>query len=146
MEPVDHVEDDERARGGERSLPRRVREQEAADFCLLPEDAPAPLEVRADTFEDAPVAAVLADEHDRCAARCRRHERREHERPRVPNLQQPAADDQRSAQRDPAQHVLHALRAPVRRLRQEIRVQPAVRRLVHVVREEEREDDQRSRP
>ena len=47
---------------------------------------------------------------------------------------------------DPAQHVLHALRAAVQALVQDVRVEPAVGRLVHVVGEEEGQDDQRHRP
>ena len=46
----------------------------------------------------------------------------------------------------PAQQVLDSLRAAVLPLRQEIRVQAAVRRLVEVVREEEPEQDQRHQP
>jgi hypothetical protein len=64
----------------------------------------------------------------------------------VPDLEQETAAHERRAERDSAQHVLDPLRATVRRRRQQVRVQAAVRRLVDVIGEEEGEDDQRRRP
>ena len=141
VQPVDDVQDDERARRGERSLPRRVGDQEAPHLRLLDEDAPAALEVRADAFEHAAVSPVLRHQEDRRAARAGRDECGQHERRRMPDLEQEAAADERRTERDAAQHVLDPLRTPVRRRRQQVGIETAVRRLVHVVREEEREDD-----
>ena len=146
VQTVDDVEDDERPRGGKRPLPRCVREQEPPHLGFVAEDAPASPEIRANAFEDPPVAAVLADERDRGAARRRGDQCGEHERRRAPELEQEAAADERQSERCAAEDVLDALGAAEHRLRQEIGIQPAVRRLVHVVREEEREDDQRRRP
>ena len=145
-EPSGHVEDDERARRGERPLPGGVGDEKAAHLGLLPQDAPAALEVRRDALEHAAVPAVLAHEHDRGAAGSGRDEGCEQKWSRVPDLEQPAAPHERGAEGDSAQHVLHALRAAVGRLRQQVRIQAAIRRLIDVVREEECEDDQRRRP
>jgi len=53
---------------------------------------------------------------------------------------------ERSAERNPAEEMLNALRAAVDLLGQEIRVKAAVGRLVDVVGEEEREHEQGRRP
>ena len=146
MQPVEDVEHDEGARRCERSLPGGVRKEEAADLRLLAKDLPASFEVRTDSFEHAAVAAVLAHEEDRHGARRRRHERGQHERRGVPDLEQEAATHERRAQRDPTQDMLNPLRPPIRRGRQQVRIEAAVGRLVDVVREEERENDQRRLP
>src|SRR5262249_61902152 len=104
-ETLDDVEDDEGARGRERPLPRRVRNQKAPHLWLAGEDRPAPPEVRSDALEDAAVTAVLAHEDDGRAARTRGHERGEDERARGPHLQQPTAADERGAESNAAQHV-----------------------------------------
>ena len=146
VQPVQHVEDDERARRRERPFPRRVGEEKAAHFRFLTQDAPAPLEVRAHALEHAAVATVFTYEEDRRGAGRSRDERGQHERRGMPDLQQEPSADESGAERDPSQHVLDPLRAAIRRGRQQVRIQAAVRRLVDVVREEEREDDQRRRP
>jgi hypothetical protein len=64
----------------------------------------------------------------------------------VPDVEEQPAADQADADREPAEEVLHALRAAVLPLRQQVGVEAAVRRLVEVVREEEREQDQRHQP
>ena len=140
------VEDDEDPGGGERSLPRGVRGEEAPHVGLLAQDAPARREVGAEAAEDAPVAAVLADEDDHGSAGERRDDGREQERRRGPDVEQESPADERRAERDPPQHVLDALRAAEHPRRQEVGVEAAVRWLVDVVREEEREDDERRRP
>ena len=92
------------------------------------------------------MTTVLADQHDRNRTRRRRHEGRQDERRRMPHLEQESAADQRRAERDSPHDVLDPLRAPIGRRRQDVRVEPSVRRLVHVVREEERQHDERRRP
>ena len=65
------VQDGERAGAGERPLPRRVGREEGRDVAVRPEHAPGVRDVGPHTLEDAPVAAVLGDEHDRHEARAR---------------------------------------------------------------------------
>jgi hypothetical protein len=92
------------------------------------------------------VPAVLPQEEDRHAARGRPDHGGCEERERLPEVEEEAAADERRADRHASQHVLRALRGAVARLGQHIGIQAAIRRLVDVVREEEREDDQRGRP
>src|SRR2546421_9472305 len=82
------VEDDEDAGGGKRPFPGGVRGEEAADGGLLTEDAPARREVGPEAPEDAPVAAVLADEDDDGAAGKRRDDRRDEERSGRPDVEE----------------------------------------------------------
>ena len=140
------VEDDERPRAGKRPLPRRVRDQEATHVTVRGEDTPRVAEIRPDALEDTRLAAGLAYEDDRHRACTDDDERRDEERRRVPDVQEPGSADQRGAERDSAEQVLHALSAAVDSLGQQVRVEPAVRRLVDVVGEEEREHEQRRRP
>ena len=140
------IEHDERARACEGPLPRRVRDEECRDVPVLAEDAPRLGDVRADAFEDASVAAVLGDEQDRHEARARDHAGCDEERRRVPGVKEVPAPDQRTADRDPSENVLDALRTAEHALGQHVRVEPAIRRLVDVVGEEERAQHQRGRP
>src|SRR5439155_21852678 len=98
---------------------------EPAHVAFLPEDVPALLDVGPEAFEDAAVAAVLADEQDRQAAGGGRDEGGGQERSRLPDLEQEVSPDERDPERDPAQNVLDPLRAAVSRGRQHIRVEPA---------------------
>jgi hypothetical protein len=61
------LQHDERPRRREAALPRRVRDQEPPHIAVRPEDRPAPPHVGRETFEDPPVAAVLAhqENHER---------------------------------------------------------------------------------
>ena len=140
------VEDDERACARERPLPGRVRDQESPHVRLAVEDPPAVVQVGADALEDAAVAPVLAHEQDRRRARRDDDKGRDEERERLPDVEERAAADQRRAERGPAHQVLGALGAAVDPLRQQVGVEAAVGRLVDVVGEEEREDEQRRRP
>src|SRR5207245_5372397 len=108
VQPLDQVENDERARRGEGGLPGRVREQETADIPLLPEDPPAVTVVGADAFEDASVAAVLGDDQDRRAAGADRDDRREQERRGVPQLEEVPAAGEGDGKGNPAQQMLDA--------------------------------------
>ncbi len=64
----------------------------------------------------------------------------------MPEMEEEAAADQAAAERHAAKHVLDALRPTEHGEREDVRVEPPVRRLVDVVREEEREEQQRGRP
>ena len=90
--------------------------------------------------------AVLAHPQDGDPTCDHDHERGDEERPRRPQVEEQAAADQPGAERDAAQHVLDRLRRAVAVLRQQVGIEAAVGRLVHVVREEEREHHQRRRP
>ena len=140
------VEHDPRPHRRERPLPGRVAGQEHAHVGLLPEDLPARAHVRAQPAEDAVVAPALLDEPDHPAAGERRDDRRHQERPRLPGLEQEPAAHERAPERGAAHQVLHALRAAVLALLQQVRVEAAVGRLVDVVREVEAADDERGRP
>ena len=72
--------------------------------------------------------------------------RRREKRRRLPEVVEEAAADERAAERDAAEEVLNALRAAEDVVGQQVGVEAAVRGLVDVVGEEEREDEQRRRP
>ena len=88
----------------------------------------------------------LVDEPHDHAARDECDHGRHDEGKWAPHPQQDAASDECPSQCDAAHHVLRALRATVRAGSDEIRVQTAVGRLVDVVRQAEREEDESSRP
>ena len=92
------------------------------------------------------VAAVLLHPPHDGAAGHRRDGGGEQERRRIPHAEQEAAADERDAECDSAQNVLDALRAPEHVLVEEVGVETPVRRLVDVVREEERHHDECRRP
>ena len=102
--------------------------------------------VCAHTLEHPAVPAVLLDEHDRHQARGRDDDRRDEKRRGLPDMEEDAAADQRCSERNATEQVLDALRPPEDAVRQHVRVQAAVGRLVDVVGEEEGEDEQRRRP
>src|SRR5207248_4490334 len=91
------VEDDEDARRREGAFPGGVRGEEAAHGGLLAEDAPARREVGAEAAEDTSVPSVLADEDDHRAAGERRDDRGDEERRGIPDVEEKAAADERSA-------------------------------------------------
>src|SRR5213078_2151065 len=101
----------------------RVADEEASHLGLASEDAPAVAQVRAHALEHAVRAALLAHEHDRRRARRRRDEGRDQERRRMPEIEEEAAADEAAADREPAQHMLHALRAAVFLLREEVGIE-----------------------
>ena len=127
-------------------FPGRVRHEEGGDVAVGAQYPPRVRHVRPHALEDASLTAVLRDEEDRDEARdgddCGRGE----ERRRAPEVEQVPAADQRTADRNAAKDVLHALRAPEDLLRQDVRVQAAVGRLVDVVGEEQGAEHQRRRP
>ena len=146
VEALDDVEDDERPHGGERPLPARHGEQEHPHVGQVEEDVAAHADVRANALVDAALAAVLSHPAHDGAAGDGRDDGGEQERRRVRHAEQEAAADEGDAEGDAAQDVLDALRAREDALVQEVRVQAAVRRLVDVVREEERHHDECRRP
>jgi hypothetical protein len=102
-------------------------------------------DVRADALEDPAVAAVLAQEHDRREARGHDDDRRDEERERLPDVEERPAADQCGSERGAPHEVLRALRPAEHPLREQVGVEAAVGRLVHVV-GEKGEDEQRRRP
>ena len=138
VEPFDDVEHDERPHRGERPLPARHGEQEHPDVGQVQEDVAAHADVRADALVDAALAAVLSHPAHDGAARHRRDDGGEQEGRRVPHAEQEAAADEGDAEGDPAQDVLDALGTREDALVQKVGVEAPVRRLVDVVREEER--------
>jgi hypothetical protein len=104
------------------------------------------LDVGEEAFEDAAVPAVLSHKQDRHPTGRGGDEGSGEKRRRRPDLEQEVAADERDPERDPAQHVLHALRAAVGRRRQHVWIEPSIRRLVQVVGEVERQHEQRRRP
>jgi hypothetical protein len=141
------VEHDERARGGEGAFPGGVREQEHGHVTLRAQEAPGGRQIAADAAEDTIAGlARLVHEHDRGQAAERRRDDGDEERERLPHVEEEAAAYERAADREPAQHVLDALGPSELARGQQVRVEAAVRRLVDVVGEEEREDEERRRP
>ena len=97
-------------------------------------------------FEDSAMPPVLAQEKNGNKARRRDDSCGKEKRRGLPEAKEDAAADQTAAQSNPAKEVLHPLGPTIEPIRQQIRVEAPIRRLVDVVREEEREDEKRRRP
>ena len=89
---------------------------------------------------------LLADEPDHEPAGGRCDAGRDDEGQRLPEREQEAAAHEGASDRGSAEDVLNALRAAEHAGGQPVRVQPTVRRLVHVVRDEEHDEHEGHRP